>query len=303
MKWLRPSLIAMAVLMATVALPAVAEAHHTTLTASCVDEGDGPVVRYRVQFVGFSAANAKSSVTGTVTVDGTTVRTLPPADQILVERGRRHAVGLGPGRAGASSTVTSKFKWLENTTWVDEPAKTARTGVCPDPGISIEKDGPATAYVGDQVTFTYTVTNTGNVTLSHPDVTDDKCTPWRRCRRAELVRPGRRLGLHLHHHDHRRDWATRSSTPPPRAPSGPTRRGRIPSLRRGRPHHGDPTAGHHAREVGRGVGGAGATFTYSFVATNTGQRDPRPGSSLTDSAARHARAGRPEPDRHAVRPG
>jgi hypothetical protein len=47
----------------------------------------------------------------------------------------------------------------------------------PEPGISIVKDGPSTRYVGDQATFTYRVANTGNVKLSNPVVTDDKCSP------------------------------------------------------------------------------------------------------------------------------
>jgi uncharacterized repeat protein (TIGR01451 family) len=46
---------------------------------------------------------------------------------------------------------------------------------CPE--IAVEKDGPATAYHGDQVTFTYKVTNPGNVGLTDIVVTDDKCSP------------------------------------------------------------------------------------------------------------------------------
>ena len=44
---------------------------------------------------------------------------------------------------------------------------------CPD--IDVVKTGPATAYHGDSVTFTFTVTNPGTVGLSNVTVDDDKC--------------------------------------------------------------------------------------------------------------------------------
>ena len=43
------------------------------------------------------------------------------------------------------------------------------------PAIDVAKSGPATAYHGDQVTFTFKVTNTGNVPLTEIKVQDDKC--------------------------------------------------------------------------------------------------------------------------------
>lgn len=45
------------------------------------------------------------------------------------------------------------------------------------PGINIVKDGPASATVGQTVTYTFTVTNVGEVPLLHVTVTDDKCAP------------------------------------------------------------------------------------------------------------------------------
>jgi hypothetical protein len=44
-------------------------------------------------------------------------------------------------------------------------------------GIDIVKDGPATAYHGDQVTFTYGVTNPEEQSIHDVVVTDDKCSP------------------------------------------------------------------------------------------------------------------------------
>ena len=54
------------------------------------------------------------------------------------------------------------------------------TNACPtpkNPALTIAKDGPSTRYVGDQATFIYKVKNTGDVTLTTPVVTDDKCSP------------------------------------------------------------------------------------------------------------------------------
>src|SRR5215211_636410 len=45
------------------------------------------------------------------------------------------------------------------------------------PAIVVEKDGPATVYHGDQVTFTFKVTNPGNVGLTDVVVSDDTCSP------------------------------------------------------------------------------------------------------------------------------
>jgi hypothetical protein len=41
------------------------------------------------------------------------------------------------------------------------------------PGILVEKSGPAVAHEGDKVTYSFKVTNTGNVTLTGISVTDD----------------------------------------------------------------------------------------------------------------------------------
>jgi uncharacterized repeat protein (TIGR01451 family) len=45
----------------------------------------------------------------------------------------------------------------------------------PKPGIAIVKTGPADAYVGDTITYTFTVTNTGGVTLANVSVVDPIC--------------------------------------------------------------------------------------------------------------------------------
>jgi uncharacterized repeat protein (TIGR01451 family) len=54
---------------------------------------------------------------------------------------------------------------------------TTTTPLNPNKGILVEKDGPATVYHGDKATYTFLVSNTGNVTLTAVKVTDDKCAP------------------------------------------------------------------------------------------------------------------------------
>lgn len=43
------------------------------------------------------------------------------------------------------------------------------------PGIAVVKIGPAVSYVGETITYTYTVTNTGDVALNSVTVNDDRC--------------------------------------------------------------------------------------------------------------------------------
>jgi hypothetical protein len=47
----------------------------------------------------------------------------------------------------------------------------------PPPGIHLNKTGPIYAYVGDNITYTYQVSNTENQPLSNVTVTDDSCGP------------------------------------------------------------------------------------------------------------------------------
>ena len=45
----------------------------------------------------------------------------------------------------------------------------------PKPAIQLEKTGASFAYAGDTVTYQFAATNTGNVTLTNVQLTDDKC--------------------------------------------------------------------------------------------------------------------------------
>ena len=67
------------------------------------------------------------------------------------------------------------------------------------PAIKVVKDGPATAHSGDQLTFSYTVTNPGDVPLTNVTATDDKCSPLTRTGDTQRhdARPGRHVDLHV----------------------------------------------------------------------------------------------------------
>jgi hypothetical protein len=143
--------------------------------------------------------------------------------------------------------------------------------VCADPGIAIDKQGPATAYVGDRATFTYTVRNTGDVKLSSPGVSDGKCAPvskvpggqssfdpgdvWTHtCTTTitgamgdELVNVGTACA----------EWANPDG-PDPEVCDEDTHTKEIPK----------PAI--LLEKTGAATAAAGSTYTYSFTATNTG---------------------------------
>jgi hypothetical protein len=78
----------------------------------------------------------------------------------------------------SGSTINLKVNFWE---WVkcyvtNVPKQTPPT----HPAIKVVKDGPATAHSGDTLTFSYTVTNPGDVPLTNVTATDDKCSPLTR---------------------------------------------------------------------------------------------------------------------------
>ena len=191
----RAPLVAVLGFLAFFAVPAIAQAHHIDTDASCTLEGNKRTVTLETKFYGFSQGS-RPTVRGGVWlngVQGSDVEWRNAAPPLTWDSSGNAALitkwtvpGDGPYLAKAS------FSWYEGQTKVygnDEDW----TGTCPtpkQPSIKVVKDGPASAYVGSQVTFTFKVTNTGNVVLTNPVVTDDKCAPLTKVTQQSQFDPG-----------------------------------------------------------------------------------------------------------------
>jgi hypothetical protein len=77
----------------------------------------------------------------------------------------------------SGSTINLKVSYWE---WVKCYVTNAPKPPDQHPAIKVVKDGPATAHSGDQLTFSYAVTNPGDVPLTDVTATDDKCSPLTR---------------------------------------------------------------------------------------------------------------------------
>ncbi|HZN13043.1 MAG TPA: SpaA isopeptide-forming pilin-related protein [Acidimicrobiales bacterium] len=111
-----------------------------------------------------------------------------PLTKVVVTDDILGTVGVPVSLAvGGSTTLTMEYTVpagaaVDNTATAcgDDPLELE---VCDDdshhlvvihPGIDVVKSGPATAHVGDVVTYSFAVTNTGDVALTNVAVTDDK---------------------------------------------------------------------------------------------------------------------------------
>ncbi len=101
-------------------------------------------------------------------------------------------VDLAPGQSFAVHVVSATPSGLDNANLpaackaydntatadasnADELTASASTAVVCPLAIALTKDGPATAFRGDTVTYTFTVTNVGKVDLVEVDLSDAKC--------------------------------------------------------------------------------------------------------------------------------
>jgi hypothetical protein len=262
---MRTPLVAVAALIALFAVPAAAQAHHVETKAECVIKDNAQRIQLTAEFIGFSSTK---NISGWVDVDDQEIFYGKPAITWTGNNGKW--VISAPTNLGAH-TIQADFSWSGEAAGDDKETKHTVPG-CANPGIEIVKDGPATRYVGDQATFTYKVTNTGNLKLTEPVVTDDKCAPVTKVTNQGSFDPGD-------------VWEYTCTTTITDAMGdelinigtvcadwdNPKQGGQDKKVCDDDDHKTKiPKPAIHLDKTGAATANAGATFTYSFVATNIG---------------------------------
>jgi hypothetical protein len=165
----RAALAAACGLIALLALPAAAQAHHVDSTsyASCELVNGVPTVTFEVEFKGFG--DGDKPVSGTVELDGTSY-----TFSELTWDGEDFTLLWTKATTGGPHTLVGDFTWA---TQGGNNGYTSTTVTCPapQPAIELTKTGASFAYAGDTVTYSFAVRNTGDVTLSLEGIADDKC--------------------------------------------------------------------------------------------------------------------------------
>jgi hypothetical protein len=182
---LRTPLAAVLGSLAFLVVPAAAQAHDVTTTASCKLVGDQPTVTLTVEFTEFGL-HSQSTLSGTVSLDGMpgSTRAVPPLTWSYPTGNATFTetwtVDGGSPYTARWSFTYQKFPGADATT----DAGSVTTETCPEgpdepdppkPAIQLEKTGAASAAAGSTFTYSFKATNTGNVTLTNVVLTDDKC--------------------------------------------------------------------------------------------------------------------------------
>ncbi|MBV8161923.1 MAG: DUF11 domain-containing protein [Acidimicrobiia bacterium] len=140
----------------------------------------------QVQKGGPAQAHEGDTVTYTFKVTNTgdvALANVTVVDNVLGTVGTINSLAVG-----ASTTLTKDYKIPSPSTGVDNTVTACGTDplslqVCGNdhhhltpkhPSIGVVKSGPATATVGQTVTYTFQVTNTGDIDLTNVQVSDDK---------------------------------------------------------------------------------------------------------------------------------
>lgn len=161
------------------ALPAAASAHDVNAeksSAECVLVSGVPTVTFTVEFEGFSDAN--KPVSGTITLDGTVVKTYAGATA-FTWTGSDFTLVFSQATTAGKHVLRGDFTWPGKTTKNNGYVK--KTVECPAPpstiGITVDKAAvEATAVAGTTVNFTIAVTNTGNTAFVQYTFSDPNCT-------------------------------------------------------------------------------------------------------------------------------
>ena len=105
-------------------------------------------------------------------------RSVEPGKAYTVTEADAHAKGYKLTAISCSSGTSNVA--MRSATFTPAAGQTVTcsfTNTKLQPGIEIVKNGPATAYSGDTLDFTFDVSNTGERALHNVDVTDDHCAP------------------------------------------------------------------------------------------------------------------------------